>query len=396
MGVRPLVVWVSVCCAFASAQECPEFMDGVETGTAVYPALTEISGIVASSQNEGVFWVHNDSGDSARVYALARDGTHLGVYTLAGASATDWEDIALGPGPAPGVDYLYVSDTGDNNHSRTSVRVYRVPEPVVDAEQTPVAETLTDVAALPMQYPDAPATVFDCETLLADPLNGDLYLVTKDNWGDDGGVSYVYVNPAPHVAGQMVTLQLATSVWLGSDGWDVATGGDIAPAGDEVLLRSYVGVRLWNVPGGGDLWEAFAGAACALPSVGEPQGEAIGFAGDGGGYYTISEQAGLGPRPLHFFERILYADEDSDGDGIPDSVEGTDDVDGDGIPNYLDLDSDDDGVPDALEYIFGSDPYDAEDWVELPLAAWPLAACLLAMGMWLVATRHEHQHEEGR
>lgn len=37
---------------------------------------------------------------------------------------------------------------------------------------------------------------------------------------------------------------------------------------------------------------------------------------------------------------------DSDGDGIPDIKEGTDDLDGDGIPNYLDWDSDGDGVPD--------------------------------------------------
>jgi hypothetical protein len=42
-------------------------------------------------------------------------------------------------------------------------------------------------------------------------------------------------------------------------------------------------------------------------------------------------------------------DLDSDGDGIPDSVEGTEDSDGDGIPNYLDLDSDDDGILDGNE-----------------------------------------------
>ncbi|MEY5034888.1 MAG: hypothetical protein RL447_1266, partial [Bacteroidota bacterium] len=40
---------------------------------------------------------------------------------------------------------------------------------------------------------------------------------------------------------------------------------------------------------------------------------------------------------------------DSDGDGIPDSIEGTGDSDGDGIPDYLDTDSDNDGIPDAQE-----------------------------------------------
>ncbi len=50
---------------------------------------------------------------------------------------------------------------------------------------------------------------------------------------------------------------------------------------------------------------------------------------------------------------------DSDGDGIPDEVEGDGDLDGDGIPNYLDLDSDGDGVPDESDlcyYEYGIPP----------------------------------------
>ncbi|OQX16250.1 MAG: hypothetical protein BWK73_04325 [Thiothrix lacustris] len=42
-------------------------------------------------------------------------------------------------------------------------------------------------------------------------------------------------------------------------------------------------------------------------------------------------------------------DLDLDGDGIPNSVEGTADFDGDGIPNQFDLDSDGDGIPDNIE-----------------------------------------------
>ncbi len=42
-------------------------------------------------------------------------------------------------------------------------------------------------------------------------------------------------------------------------------------------------------------------------------------------------------------------DFDNDNDGIPDTVEGTDDFDNDGLPNYLDLDSDNDGITDTTE-----------------------------------------------
>ncbi len=44
-----------------------------------------------------------------------------------------------------------------------------------------------------------------------------------------------------------------------------------------------------------------------------------------------------------------YLDTDSDGDGIPDKEEGTGDTDGDGIPNYLDTDSDGDGISDHID-----------------------------------------------
>lgn len=39
---------------------------------------------------------------------------------------------------------------------------------------------------------------------------------------------------------------------------------------------------------------------------------------------------------------------DSDGDTIPNGIEGNSDVDGDGIPNHLDLDSDGDGLSDPF------------------------------------------------
>jgi len=52
-----------------------------------------------------------------------------------------------------------------------------------------------------------------------------------------------------------------------------------------------------------------------------------------------------------------YLDTDSDGDGTPDADEGTGDPDQDGVPNYLDTDSDDDGLSDADEVnVYGTSP----------------------------------------
>ncbi len=48
-------------------------------------------------------------------------------------------------------------------------------------------------------------------------------------------------------------------------------------------------------------------------------------------------------------DEVAVVDNDSDGDGLPDSEESDIDTDGDGIPDYLDLDSDGDGILDANE-----------------------------------------------
>jgi hypothetical protein len=272
--------------------DCPTFIAPVQLGTVESSLLNEISGIAASRKDADVLWVHNDSGDSARIYAMSTQGKHLGIYNLLGASATDWEDMAIGPGPVEGQDYIYVGDTGDNARQRSSVTVYRVAEPLVSATQEPVTINLGDVDALPMRYP-GPA-VYDCETLLVDPLSGDLFLVTKDRAGE--GVAHVFRNPAPHTAGIMVTLELVEDIPLPAQ----VTGGDVSPSGEAVLLRLYHQGYYWPRAIGTNLWEAFSGTACPVPLAVEPQGEAIAFAADGLGYYTVSEGTS---QPVYFYEK---------------------------------------------------------------------------------------------
>jgi hypothetical protein len=253
-------------------------------GSVASPAVVELSGLVASRITAGVFWVHNDSGDSARVFAVGDDGRDLGAYTLSGASAIDWEDIATGPGPSAGVTYLYVGDTGDNAHARASVQVYRVAEPPVDTGVTsPPPQTLTGVAKLTFTYPDGP---HDAEALLVDPVSGEMFVVTKDT----SGIALVFRAPANLAGGSTTALTLVATLELGS-GHQV-TGGDISPSGDVVALRTYVSVRLFNRSAGKPLEKAFWNPLkCDGATANEIQGEAIGITPDGLGYVTASEGA---------------------------------------------------------------------------------------------------------
>lgn len=265
-----------------------QFDVGVQVGTVENASVNEASGIAASRQNSNVLWAHNDSGDSARVYAMNIQGTHLGIYNLAGIGATDWEDMAIGPGPVPGQSYLYLGDIGDNLAVRASIQVYRVAEPAVGATQTPVTVNLGGAETITLVYPDGAR---DAETLMVDPLTNDIYVVSKRE-----SQSRVYRAAYPQSTGATITMQ-----YVGQLPWGWATGGDISWDGDEILIRGYGNASLWSRPQGGNLWDAFASPATSVPLVAEPLGEAIAFDAAGIGYFTTSE--GSNP-PIYHFARV--------------------------------------------------------------------------------------------
>jgi hypothetical protein len=239
--------------------------------------ITEASGIVASQRSPGVLWVHNDSGDAPRIYALDEKANLLGICNIKGAQARDWEDIALGPGPEPNRPYLYIGDIGDNNAKYPEVVVYRVPEPKVDAVKPFGSITIGPADALRFVYPDGPR---DAETLLVDPLTRDLYIISKRDL-----VPRVYRAAYPQSTTQRTTLEKVAVLPFGS----FPTGGDVSPDGLRVLVRGYFHVALWHRPAGEPLWRAFASQPIALPVANEPQGEGVCFDRQGRGYYTISE-----------------------------------------------------------------------------------------------------------
>ena len=134
----------SVCRRFSPAAD--------QTATLSDSTLNEVSGVAASRMNPPLLWVHNDSGGQPAVSSIRPDGTLVSTVTIEGATNTDWEDIAVGPGPQRGVSYLFLGDIGDNLSARDHVTVYRVPEP-----RTTIAEfPLTGADTISLRYPDGP------------------------------------------------------------------------------------------------------------------------------------------------------------------------------------------------------------------------------------------------
>lgn len=274
--------WLSSC---ALAAKSTEFGPGRQAGVVQSDLICEASGIVASWRNPGVLWVHNDSGDSARIFAINDKGEFLGVCDIAGAAARDWEDIAIGPGPDPNRQYLYIGDIGDNLAKYPEVAVYRLPEPKVDPETPFDRMTSAPAEMIRLTYPGGPR---DAETLLVDPRTRDLFILSKREL-----FSKVYLAAYPQSTTQPTELKRVASL-----PWGFAVAGDVSPDGRRVIVRSMFGASLWIRPADEPLWKAFSGKQVQLPLLYEKQGEGICFDARGEGYFTLGEM--LNP-PLHYF-----------------------------------------------------------------------------------------------
>jgi hypothetical protein len=227
-------------------------------------------------------WAVNDSGDAPRIFAITADGRRLASFVLDGVTSTDWEDLAVGPGPEPGRSYIYIGDIGDSGSTRDQFAVTRVAEPDVDVNAPArFDEPLAGAESFPFTWPERAR---DAEALVVDPTDATVYLVHK-NWSMTGEAQVARVPIG--TAGTTAVLEPVTTLAL-EPGAQV-TSADIAPEGDAIAVRTYDEVFLYGRPPGTPIAEALAAAPCATPVVGELQGESVTFAADGRSLLTTSE-----------------------------------------------------------------------------------------------------------
>jgi hypothetical protein len=259
--------------------------------TATLPRrVAETSGIAVSRAHPGLLWTHNDSGDDAYIYATDLAGTDRGTVRVRGATAVDWEDIALGTCPTSRRTCLYIADTGDNDERRKSVVIYAVPEP----EAPGAGENKTEsgpAAALHVKYSGGPD---DVEALYVGPDRA-LYLVSK---GRNKVVRLYRVARSAWRNGAAVTvaplqeLPISPFAALGR----LVTGAAIRRDGRLVAIRTYTEIYFF-VPGADGRLTPSSQPVCNVTGL-EPQGEAIDFLDDSTLVLT-SEAGSRKPAPIH-------------------------------------------------------------------------------------------------
>lgn len=272
------------CTAWGTFQQIGTIVPDGSTG-----ALEEISGLAASRLHPGVLWAHDDSGSAAILYALAEDGSLRQSYTLS-TSAVDWEDIALGPGPDPAKEYLYVGDIGDNSRARPHVTLLRVEEPMVPA--VPGAPIPLDHDEFVLRYPDAAR---DAEALLADWQSGALYVLGKSDAGGDVFRTPLPLDPSWTAAHPGVFETVTTGRPLPGN----VTAADAGRDGQRVLFRTYLGgYELVRAPGG-SFESLFSATPCTFPVPFLGQYESLALDPAGTALYTTTELFAGSSVPLY-------------------------------------------------------------------------------------------------
>ena len=240
-----------VCAISVGAADAVRIVGRVE-----HEALGEVSGIERSALGD-FYWVHNDSGDEARLFAIDADARVLRPpyirvseadwpgHVIDNAWNFDWEDIALADG------VLYIADVGNNGNARRDLGVYVVNEP--DPLAIPRMRTLR---FLPIRYPDQEAYPaqrwhFDCEGVFV--ADARLYFITKHRRpGEIGGFeagAKLYRLDTSFTDRENVLTLLGThkDIFL-------ATGADLSPDGSRLAVSTYDALWIFDSPTDGDNW----------------------------------------------------------------------------------------------------------------------------------------------
>jgi hypothetical protein len=271
ISVSAILLFFSFSCVNAQEELLTAFSEGIAVSTLIDKELDEISGLSCSRTLPGLMYVHNDSGGEAAIFILDSTGNNVGKIEFLGAQNRDWEDIAVGPG-ADGKSYIYVGEIGDNNAAYNEVAIYRVPEPMKK-------ESITQVIPEKQTF-NYPGGARDAESLMVDPISGDIFIVSKRD-----SVNTLYRLPAEKFGTLDVELEELIKLPFTS-----ATGADISADGSQILVKNYLEIYYWQRKEGESIEKAMSRTPIQLPYSPEPQGEAIGFLPSGKAYYTLSEK----------------------------------------------------------------------------------------------------------
>ncbi|HEY9522621.1 MAG TPA: hypothetical protein VIR33_05235 [Thermopolyspora sp.] len=207
--------------------------DGVEGDRLLFrfrdKRISESSGIAVSPTHKGIYYTHNDSDAGPQFFAVGTDGRTRATFTLAGATARDWEAMAASVDTNTGRGVLWFADIGDNyNGAWPDISVYKVIEPEFMRDATLRATRYR------FRYADGGR---NAEGIMVHPGSGRLYVVSKEFSGS------IYQAPAKLRTDRVNVLRRI------SDAPIMATDAAYSPDGSTFVIRTYFSASVYRAPG---------------------------------------------------------------------------------------------------------------------------------------------------
>jgi hypothetical protein len=224
-------------------------------------ALSELSGMEASSRDAGILWGINDSGSFSRLYRFDARGRALGRVSLHGAFIRDAESLATWREHADAPAWMLIGDVGDNRGWRDEVRVHAVAEPALSATRARIAWTLR------FRYPDGPR---DAEGIAVDHDDRQLLVMSKRD-----RPARLYGVPLERSREPAVATLLGKLPEGAVDG--EVTGLDVSKDGRTLAVLSYRGLYLWSRAPGASWGEALQQSPRELSLPRMRKAEAVAF-----------------------------------------------------------------------------------------------------------------------
>lgn len=244
--------------------------------------IDEASGLADSRANPGFLWVNEDSQRPTAIHLLEHNGQYRKKVFIKNATNRDWEEIALADGPTAGKKYLYVAETGDNDHVYTEYALYRFEEPLASAD------TVFQYDAIRFKYPDGS---HDSEAFFVDASTKDIYVITKRE-----AQSRVYRLPYPQS-----TSSVTTASFVAELPYNMVTAASYSSQG-ELLIKTYTDIYYYQRGANHTVADMLA-VFTKLTYTSEPQGEAVSFSDDNSGFFTLSEKGFATSVSLNFYKR---------------------------------------------------------------------------------------------
>lgn len=235
---------------FVCLTACDSNSDSDPTGVKLSPygqvtsdLIPEPSGIVKSRNFADVFWIHNDKGNNARIFAITGKGELIKPVGVPGydgiqiknSDNVDWEDIT-----SDDQGFLYIADLGNKDSDRKDLAIYKVAEP------DPLsAVSVKFEAKYPVYYPyqkefPPAAGNYNCESIFWS--DGKLFVLTKHE--SDGNTRLYRLD-------SLKTDKPNGLTYIGTyPAGGKVTGADCSLDGTSLALITYGEIRVYkSVPG---------------------------------------------------------------------------------------------------------------------------------------------------